>query len=304
MNESFHVFLSHNSKDKPTVRQLAQALQARGLKVWLDEEQLVPGRPWQEALEAVIQTIRTAAVLIGKDGLGPWEIPEMRACLSEFVNRHLPVIPVLLPGTSVKPELPLFLRAFTWVDLRGGLTNDGLDRLEWGITGVKPGKVELPKKPRVNKPVISSQPEPRMNLENELDAFRKIATGENTQARLILVTSDGGMGKSYLLGLYKQVADENNFDVLPFSLDSQISVENCIDQIVGRFECSHFHCYDEFLLENPHEPFPPNKEEVWQRNLTRQFFKDLGDCINASPLVIFFDQYEKADQLLKKWLTR
>jgi hypothetical protein len=137
MDGSFDVFLSHNSKDKPTVRQLTQASQARGLEVWLDEEQLVPGRPWQEALEEIIQTTRTAAVLVGKDGLGPWEIPEMRACLSEFVNRKLPVIPVLLPNAPAKPELPLFLRAFTWVDLRGGLTDDGLDRLEWGITGSK-----------------------------------------------------------------------------------------------------------------------------------------------------------------------
>jgi hypothetical protein len=140
LSELFDVFLSHNSKDKPTVRQLAQALQARGLKVWLDEEQLIPGRPWQEALEEIIQTTRTAAVLVGKDDLGPWEIPEMRACLSEFVNRCLPVIPVLLPDAPTKPELPLFLRAFTWVDLRGGLTDAGLDRLEWGITGRKPGQ--------------------------------------------------------------------------------------------------------------------------------------------------------------------
>ena len=135
MSGSFDVFLSHNSKDKPMVRQLAKALQERGLQVWLDEEQLVPGRPWQEALERMIQTARTAAVLVGQDGLGPWEIPEMRVCLSEFVNRYLPVIPVLLPDAPGKPELPLFLRAFTWVDLRGGLTDEGLDRLEWGITG-------------------------------------------------------------------------------------------------------------------------------------------------------------------------
>jgi hypothetical protein len=62
----------------------------------------------------------------------------MRACLNEFVKRKLPVIPVLLPGAPAKPDLPLFLQAFTWVDLRSGLTDDGLDRLEWGITGVKP----------------------------------------------------------------------------------------------------------------------------------------------------------------------
>jgi hypothetical protein len=161
MDGLFDVFLSHNSKDKPTVRQLAQALQKRGLEVWLDEEQLVPGRPWQEALEEIIQTTRTAAVLVGKDGLGPWEIPEMRACLPEFVNRKLPVIPVLLPGAPTKPELPLFLRAFTWVDLRGGLTDAGLDRLEWGITGSKPGNASRNAKNGthpMNPPLSSSGP--------------------------------------------------------------------------------------------------------------------------------------------------
>ena len=98
----FDVFLSHNSSDKPTVRRLAKALQDRNVKVWLDEEELIPGRPWQEALEEIIETVKTAAVLVGKDGFGPWEEPEMRACLNQFVNRKLPVIPVLLPGASKK----------------------------------------------------------------------------------------------------------------------------------------------------------------------------------------------------------
>jgi len=137
-NQSFDVFLSHNSQDKPIVRELALALKSRNLKVWLDEEQLIPGRPWQEALETIIQTTLTAVVLIGKSGLGPWETPEMRACLNEFVERKLPVIPVLLPDAATIPELPLFLKSFTWVDLRGGLTVQALDRLEWGITGIKP----------------------------------------------------------------------------------------------------------------------------------------------------------------------
>jgi hypothetical protein len=139
-NGSFDVFLSHNSKDKPTARQLANALQVRGLRVWLDEEQLMPGRHWQEALEEIIQTARTAVVLVGQDGLGPWEIPEIRACLSQFVKRGLPVIPVLLTDAPSTPELPLFLQGYIWVDLRGGLTDEGLKRLEWGITGVKPGQ--------------------------------------------------------------------------------------------------------------------------------------------------------------------
>ncbi|MCP4655880.1 MAG: toll/interleukin-1 receptor domain-containing protein [bacterium] len=100
----FDVFLSHNSKDKPAVRALAEALRARGLKVWLDEWELIPGRPWQEALEEIIETVPCTAVLVGEAGLGPWEIPEMRAALSEFVKRGSPVIPVLLPGAQDAPK--------------------------------------------------------------------------------------------------------------------------------------------------------------------------------------------------------
>lgn len=47
----FDVFLSHNSKDKPTVRELAAVLKLNDVTVWLDEEQLLPGRPWQSMLE-------------------------------------------------------------------------------------------------------------------------------------------------------------------------------------------------------------------------------------------------------------
>ena len=104
------------------MRRLARALESRGLRVWLDEDQLVPGRPWQEELEKIIQTTESAAVLIGENGFGSWETPEMRVCLDEYVRRKLPVIPVLLPDAPKELELPPFLRSFTWVDLRGGVT--------------------------------------------------------------------------------------------------------------------------------------------------------------------------------------
>ncbi len=134
----FDVFLSHNAKDKPPVLELAEALRSRGLRVWLDAWELVPGRPWQEALEDALETVASAAVLVGRDGIGPWEEPEMRVCLDQCVRRKMPVIPVLLPGAPEQPKLPLFLAQFTWVDLRDGINERGLDRLEWGITGVRP----------------------------------------------------------------------------------------------------------------------------------------------------------------------
>lgn len=133
------VFLSHNSHDKQAVRKLALALRRRGLKVWLDQWALVPGDHSQEGLEKGIAGAKSAAVLIGKDGLGPWEEQEMRACLNEHVARGLPVIPVLLPGAASKPELPLFLKDLNWVELSEPFTEAELDRLQWGITRVNPG---------------------------------------------------------------------------------------------------------------------------------------------------------------------
>ena len=136
----FDVFLCHNSEDKTIVRLIAKELKKRDVLVWLDEEQLIPGQPWAYALDEIYVITRAAAVLVGKDGLGPWQQVEVRACLNEFVNRGLPVIPVLLPSAPVKPKLPLFLKDLSWVDLRNGLTENGLNQLEWGITGIKPNK--------------------------------------------------------------------------------------------------------------------------------------------------------------------
>ena len=41
-DDTFDVFLSHNSKDKPVIRHIGEALKGRGLRVWLDEWALVP----------------------------------------------------------------------------------------------------------------------------------------------------------------------------------------------------------------------------------------------------------------------
>ncbi|MCY2987240.1 MAG: toll/interleukin-1 receptor domain-containing protein [Planctomycetota bacterium] len=137
-SSSFAVFLSHNSKDKPTVRELKRSLTTHGFAVWLDEDELRPGIPWQQLLESGIRASGSVAVLVGKDGFGPWEDEEMQAAIVLAVKDKRPVIPVLLPGAATQPELPMFLGNRTWVDLRSGLTDDGLAKLIWGITGKKP----------------------------------------------------------------------------------------------------------------------------------------------------------------------
>ncbi len=138
----YDVFLSHASADKPAVEHLARKLREKGLEPFLDKWHLVPGEPWQEALEDALDQSRTGAVFLGK-ALGPWQNEEMRSALDEQVrHRSYRVIPVLLPGGKQPDDrdLPRFLRRRTWVDFRAGLDDeDAFRRLLAGSRGEAPG---------------------------------------------------------------------------------------------------------------------------------------------------------------------
>ena len=143
---TYDAFLSHNSDDKPAVMELARRLRDAGLEPFLDAWHLVPGEPWQEALETAIDASRTCVVFVGPAGFGTWENEEMRAALSRRVaNPEFRVIPAILPG-AVLPDrgrLPRFLSRLTWVDFRPGLDDAAaFDRLVDGIRGVAPDSID------------------------------------------------------------------------------------------------------------------------------------------------------------------
>jgi hypothetical protein len=135
--EQFDVFLCHNIADKPAVKEIGLKLMDQGIVPWLDQWELRPGVPWQRLLEEQIAKIKSAAVFVGREGIGPWQRQELDGFLREFAKRNCPVIPVLLPGAPVQPSLPLFLMEMTWVDFRVSQP-DPLARLIWGITGKRP----------------------------------------------------------------------------------------------------------------------------------------------------------------------
>ena len=142
---SFHVFLSHSSADKPAVEELARRLAKEGIQAWLDKWNLIPGDPWQSAVEKAVTESETCAVFVGPSGLGPWQNEEMRAAIDQRVRdsgRLFRVIPVLLPGAqrAERSSLPTFLAATTWAEFRDSLDDaDAFHRLVCGIRGVEPG---------------------------------------------------------------------------------------------------------------------------------------------------------------------
>ncbi|KOP25993.1 transcriptional regulator [Hapalosiphon sp. MRB220] len=137
--EQFDVFLAHNSLDKPEVQYIAAELRRRNLEPWIDDEQIPPGRPFQDEIQQAIPLVKSAAIFIGVRGLGLWQSWELRSLINQCVKRNIPIIPVLLPGVYQLPENLIFLQEFRWVCFSQSI-NDAraLDLLEWGITGLKP----------------------------------------------------------------------------------------------------------------------------------------------------------------------
>lgn len=134
--KDYDVFLCHASEDKPAVKDIGEKLKQQALLPWLDEWELRPGLPWQDALGEQIEKVKTAAVFVGEKGLGPWQNLELNAIIRQFVKRGCPVIPVLLPTCTQVPKLPPFLDGMSWVDFRQKEPNP-MGQLLWGITGTR-----------------------------------------------------------------------------------------------------------------------------------------------------------------------
>ena len=129
--DEFDVFICYNSADLSAVKDIVVHLKEQGVRPWFDKWELIPGRLFQTALEEQIKVMKTAAVFVSDKGLGPWHRMEMQVALLEFAERDCSVIPVLLPGSTQRPELPRFLKIISWVDFN---EPDALEQLIRGIT--------------------------------------------------------------------------------------------------------------------------------------------------------------------------
>jgi hypothetical protein len=85
-SNSYDVFMCHNSEDKSEVKRIALQLRSRSIHPWLDEWELRPGFSWQQALEAQIGNIKSAAVCVGNSGMGPWQNMELMPLFANSYN--------------------------------------------------------------------------------------------------------------------------------------------------------------------------------------------------------------------------
>jgi hypothetical protein len=133
-DKKFDVFISYKSQDEHSARAIRDALQRRGVSVWLDSDQIRPGDRFVAALESGIETSGVLALLATPASVtSGWVQDEYHRALALANAGELRLIPILLEDTP----LPGFLSSRQHIDLRNfSRLEQEVDRLVWpGVTG-------------------------------------------------------------------------------------------------------------------------------------------------------------------------
>lgn len=179
---TYDVFLSHNTKDKPRVRALAEKLRIAGLRVWFDEWVLKPGDDIYLAIERGLEAARAQVLCLSPAALGSeWVTLERSTVLfRDPTNAGRRFIPLLLSDC----ELPDALRRYKYVDYRRKTKAAFTELLAACQAEAESAPLTQKVKPTKKPTQPSKQAEPMAVLEREL-------TGHEEWVYSVAVSPDG-----------------------------------------------------------------------------------------------------------------
>src|SRR5438105_1958282 len=113
---AYDVFLSHDSKDKPAVRELAERLKQDGLRVWFDEWVIQPGDLVSLKVEQGLEQSRTLILVMSQNAFASeWVTLERHTALfRDPTNAERRFIPLRLDDAEITDTL----KQFAYIDWR------------------------------------------------------------------------------------------------------------------------------------------------------------------------------------------
>ena len=112
----FDVFLSHNSRDKPRVKKLAERLRDDGVRVWYDEWEIQSGDIIFQKIESGLESTRSLVLVMSPHAFGSdWVSMERTTVMHrDPMNKERRFIPLLLEAC----DIPDTIRRYRYVDWR------------------------------------------------------------------------------------------------------------------------------------------------------------------------------------------
>jgi len=120
-----YFFISYSREDTVLQQKVIRGLRSRGLNVWVDTENLVPGSPeWERIIERAIRGAAGVVVLLSPNSNNS-EWVRREISFAESNKKH--IFPALIHGNE-NDSIPLRLSAHQRIDLRNNF-DSGLDQL-------------------------------------------------------------------------------------------------------------------------------------------------------------------------------
>jgi hypothetical protein len=178
----FDVFLSHNAKDKPRVRRLAERLKSAGLRVWFDEWNVRSVDIITLKVDEGLEQSRVPLLCVSQDALASgWVALERSTAIHrDPANDDRRFIPLLLADC----ELPDTLRRYKYVDFR----DEAEAAFEEILEACRPEPSEA--SPLVRKPAPAKRKQ-KQKGPGPLAALGRTLTGHEKWVNSVAASPDG-----------------------------------------------------------------------------------------------------------------
>jgi hypothetical protein len=125
----YDVFLSHSSKDKEVVRDVAERLKAGGLRVWFDEWEIKPGDSIPAKIEDGLETSRVLVLCMSANAFGSdWaKLESYTFRFRDPLNTERRFVPVRLDDAPIKGSLSQFRYVLWWPSTREQASSELLE---------------------------------------------------------------------------------------------------------------------------------------------------------------------------------
>ncbi len=168
------VFLSHSSKDKAVVRELAERLKEAGLRIWFDEWEIELGDSIPVRINEGLHRSRTLVLCMSANAFGAeWATLETQSLLfQDPLNRRRRFVPLRLDDTPA----PVTLGHFAYADWRGEKREAAYQQLLEACRGERPKSIT---------------PAPELTTGQQAFENKILSLGHTAAVRSVVFSPDG-----------------------------------------------------------------------------------------------------------------
>lgn len=120
------VFISYSAKDRGVADTIRTSLEEGGIRCWIAPRDILPGRPYAEAIVEAIETAQYLVLVLSSHANHSQHV--LRE-VERAVMKRVVVIPVRIEAAEMSKSLEYFLSTPQWVDAVGQPLEAVVDRL-------------------------------------------------------------------------------------------------------------------------------------------------------------------------------